>query len=389
MTPSARVAAAITILDTIIAGEPAEKTLTNWARSNRYAGSGDRAAVRDHVYDALRCRRSYGALGGADSGRCLMIGAIRSVNGPLEILFSGEGYGADPLTVEEKKFTAPPEMDEAVILDCPDWLVPLLKDSLGNDYNKILSCLQSRAPLFLRVNSRAGSREDALAALAVNGIGAVPHNLSPTAIMVTEFPRRVQNSAAYRDGLVEIQDAASQALVDLLPLENGDRVLDFCAGGGGKSLAMSAQADVEITAYDLDFRRMRDLPARADRANVVIKTLRSTGELAVGSFDFVLCDVPCSGSGSWRRSPDGKWSLNRDSLSELCKSQIEILEAAKYYVSVEGTLAYATCSLLAQENSQQSEKFVMNNPDWELNFEKQFTPLDGGDGFYIALLTRV
>lgn len=389
MTPAARIASAITILDDIIAGSAAEKALTNWARANRYAGSGDRAAVRDHVYDALRCRRSFGSLGGSDSGRGLMIGAVRTSGGALETLFSGEGYGAAPLTDAEKDFSISSEMTDAEKLDCPDWLYRDLKCSLGKDFNAVLSCLQSRAPLYLRVNTRAGSRKSALQALAKDDIGAKLHDLSPNAILVTEFPRRVRNSAVYRTGAVEIQDAASQAVVDLLPLQDGAKILDFCAGGGGKSLAMAAAADLNLFAHDADPQRMRDLPARANRANVTVEIVATTDDLAPRSFDLVLCDVPCSGSGAWRRSPDAKWKLTQDKLDRLCQTQSDILTTATGYVNAAGILAYATCSLLDQENAHQIAGFLKNNPDWRLMSQKCFTPLDGGDGFYIALLTRV
>lgn len=393
MTPAARVASAIDILDQILAGTPAEKTLTTWARANRYAGSGDRAAIRDHVYDALRCRSSFASLGGAQTGgeqtgRGLMIGAIRAADGPLDQLFSGTGYGPAPLSEQEAGFVVPDEQPEHIALDCPEWLVPMLKSSLGPDFEAAMGLMQSRAPLFLRTNLRIGTRDQALAALGDGDIAAQPDDLSPTAIKVTHNPRRVQTSDAYRDGLVEIQDAASQAIVDQLPLKDGDYVLDYCAGGGGKSLAMAALADVFVTAHDENFQRMRDIPARAERANVSIARTRSEQDLADAQFDLVLCDAPCSGSGAWRRSPDAKWSLTPDRLKELQSLQLEILSKAQTYVAPGGTLAYATCSLLAEENSQSVQAFVQQAPEWQIQSDFSLTPLDGGDGFYLALLTR-
>ena len=387
MTPAARVAAAIDILDAIIAGAPGEKVLTNWARASRYAGSGDRAAIRDHVFDALRCRRSYAMLGGAETGRGLMIGALRSGGVALDDIFTGTGYGPAVLSAAEASQRDLGGVDEATRLDCPDWLLPLLKDSLGVDIQMVLTCMQSRAPLFLRANLARTSRAAALTLLAGDGIGAEPHALSASAIRVTENPRRFQNSAALKQGLVEIQDAASQAVVDFLPLNKAARVLDYCAGGGGKSLAIAARGAATITAHDALPQRMRDLPARAERAGVAVN-LAEADALAPAAFDLVLCDVPCSGSGAWRRSPEGKWALTEDRLGELCALQQKILEKAASYVAEGGVLAYATCSLLEAENNAQTAEFCRQNPGWLKTAERHFTPLQGGDGFYVALMVH-
>ena len=387
MTPAARVAAAIDILDAIIAGAPGEKVLTNWARASRYAGSGDRAAIRDHVFDALRCRRSYAMLGGAETGRGLMIGALRSGGVALDDIFTGTGYGPAVLSAAEASQRDLGGVDEATRLDCPDWLLPLLKDSLGVDIQTVLTCMQSRAPLFLRANLARTSRAAALTLLAGDGIGAEPHALSASAIRVTENPRRLQNSAALKQGLVEIQDAASQAVVDFLPLTKAARVLDYCAGGGGKSLAIAARGAATITAHDALPQRMRDLPARAERARVAVN-LAEADALAPAAFDLVLCDVPCSGSGAWRRSPEGKWALTEDRLGELCALQQKILEKAASYVAEGGVLAYATCSLLEAENNAQTAEFCRQNPGWLKTAERHFTPLQGGDGFYVALMVH-
>ena len=391
MTPAARIAAAIEILDRILAGAPAEQALTNWARASRFAGSGDRAAIRDHVFTALRCRRSHAALGGAETGRGLTLGQLRESGTDPATLFTGEGHAPAPLTAEETAHLARPvALSGNVALDCPDWLAPLLSDSLGADFAPIMTALRQRAPVFLRVNAARASRDLARARLAEEGIATRPHPLAETALEVTANPRRVQGSAAYLGGLVELQDAASQAVVDLLPLAGRRRILDYCAGGGGKTLAMAAAApEAEIFAYDAEPRRMADLPARAARAGAAV-TRFGTPDLATAApFDLVLCDVPCSGSGAWRRAPEGKWRLTPERLAELTAIQARILADAARLVAPGGALVYVTCSMIAAENIAQIEYFGQHSLEFERGMSRALTPLDGGDGFFLASFTRL
>jgi 16S rRNA (cytosine967-C5)-methyltransferase len=386
MTPAARAAAAIAVLDRWLAGEAAEQALTNWGRTNRYAGSGDRAAVRDLVFDAIRCRRSFAALGGSETGRGLILGGMRAAGQVPDLLFNGEGHAPAPLTPTEAAGFALP--DGLAALDCPDWLAPRLQASLGADFAAVMALLRHRAPVFLRANLRRVSRADAAAALAVEGIVAVPHPLAETALKVTENARKIRASSAYLDGLVELQDAASQAIVTALPLRDGQRVLDFCAGGGGKTLAMAALARATFTAHDADPARMRDLPARARRAGVHVR-LAETRSLAPAAFDLVLADAPCSGSGSWRRAPEAKWTLTPGRLEALCAIQTDILGRAAALVAPRGVLAYATCSMLRDENVDRVAAFLAAHPEWRLQQSLNLTPLQGGDGFFLAILTRV
>lgn len=385
MTPAARIAAAITLLDQWLGGQPVEQALTNWARQNRFAGSGDRAAIRDIVYDAVRRRRSFAALGGAETGRGLMIGALRAAGTEPALMFTGTGHAPAPLTEAEAGFT-PPVPEGAVALDCPDWLLSQFQDSLGADHAPVLEALRDRAPVFLRVNIARTTRDDVAAQLAVEGIATRPSSLCDTALEVTENPRRVQASQAYLDGLVELQDAASQAVVAMLPL--GARILDYCAGGGGKTLALAARRPGAIFAHDADPRRMRDLGARAERAGIVLRKLAGPAVVAEAPYDLVLLDVPCSGSGSWRRSPEAKWILTPERLAELAGIQRQILRDTQGLVAPGGTLAYVTCSLLRAENEAAVAGFLTENPDWTLLRERRFSPLEGGDGFYCALMTR-
>jgi len=380
MTPGARAAAAIAVLDRVLAGEPVERALTNWGRASRFAGSGDRAAVRDIVYDAMRQRRSAAALGGGLTGRGLVLGLVRAAG--QEALFSGEGHAPAPPGLAEAGRAA----EGAEALDVPDWLLPELERSLGADCAAVLAALRHRAPAFLRVNLRRIDRPGAISALAAEAITAVPHPLAEAALEVTGNPRKVQTSQAYQTGLVELQDAASQAVIEALPLSDGMRVLDHCAGGGGKTLAMAARADLRLWAHDIAPRRMADLPERAQRAGITVSLVDRPEDEA--PFDLILVDAPCSGSGSWRRDPEGKWALTPERLAALVAEQAGILARTAAMVAPGGALAYVTCSLLEPENAAQARGFLASHPGWRLESQLCLSPLTDGDGFFLAVLRR-
>lgn len=384
MTPGARVAAAAEILDQIGAGMAAEVALSRWARSSRFAGSKDRAAIRDHVFDVLRAWRSVAALGGGETGRHLMHGLLRQQGADLDSLFSGQGHALAPLSEAEKAAGFQPQ--GAAALDIPDWLLPLWRSSLGDKADEVAQVLQTRAPVMLRVNTRKATRDEVRDQLADDGIVYQVSDISPTAIVVVEGARRVAQSAAYTNGLVELQDGASQALVDALPLPKTGTVLDYCAGGGGKSLAMAAQTDAKIYAHDISAARMKDLPIRAERAGVQVARLTTDQLRPTGPFDLVLTDAPCSGSGSWRRSPEGKWALTKERLDDLTRIQAEILEAAAGLVAPGGILAYATCSVLAPENDQQLAAFLGKRTEWQEIKRHHWLPGPSGDGFFLTIL---
>nr|WP_319251007.1 RsmB/NOP family class I SAM-dependent RNA methyltransferase [uncultured Celeribacter sp.] len=391
MTPAARVSAAIEILDDILAGENAERVLTTWARGHRFAGSKDRAAIRDHVFDALRCLRSFAWLGGAGearpSGRQVMLGALRASGEDPDALFTGERFAPRPLLDDER---APlPDLEQAprpVQLDCPDWLVPLYEAALGESATAVLQGMRQRAQVFLRVNLRKADLAGAQNLLGADGISAEPHPLSDSALRVTRGARAVARSQAYLTGVVELQDAGSQAIIDLLPLSDGMSVLDYCAGGGGKSLAMGARAQLSLTAHDIDPARMQDIAARASRAAVQIAT-KSKSELAA-DYDLVLCDVPCSGSGAFARSPQGKWALTQNRLTRLTEIQAQILTEVAPRVLPGGYLVYATCSLFECENIAQVQRFLAEHSDFSEIEHRLVSPLEGGDGFFVAVLQR-
>lgn len=381
MTPAARLQAAIDILDTILAGKPAEQVLTNWARSNRFAGSKDRAAIRDHVFDCLRCKRSFAHLGGRDDGRGLVLGLLRDAGSDPASVFTGEGYA--PKLLSHSDTPNPDPMSRGVALDCPDWLLPELDRTLGPQADAAMLALRHRAPVFLRVNLARANRGQAMDSLAMDDIATRPAPLADTALEVKTNARRIRLSQAFENGWVELQDAASQAVIAALPGLGGAKVLDYCAGGGGKALAMAARG-ADVTAHDADPARMRDLPDRVARAGARILVQNRPK----GQFDLVLTDVPCSGSGAWRRAPEGKWALTAPRLSELQALQQQILVMAWEHVRPGGQLAYATCSLLDCENADQVAAFIGTTPRAKLIWERRFTPLDGGDGFFAALIQK-
>lgn len=389
MTPGARVQAAIDCLDAIARGAPAEQVLTGWARASRFAGSKDRAAVRDHVFDVLRRWRSAAALGGGESGRARMLGALRAGGADPAALFSGQGHAPAPLTAAERAGGRAPQGAEAA--DLPDWLWQQFLADLGAEAAEVAEALRSRAPVHLRVNAARVSRAAAQEALAGEGIETRPHPAAAHALEVTAGARGLRNARAYAEGWVELQDAGSQAVLETFPLRPGLRVLDYCAGGGGKSLALAAMG-AEVVAHDANPLRLRDIPARAARAGVRIALAETADLPRLAPFDLVLCDVPCSGSGAWRRSPDAKWRLAPEDLDRLCAVQAGILAAAARLTGAGGVLGYVTCSVLTCENDAQVSRFLRSGAGagagWRLEQARRWRPGHGTDGFFAAHLTR-
>lgn len=384
MIPGARIAAAIEILDTMAEGLAAEQALTRWARRSRFAGSKDRAAIRDHIFEVLRRRSEVIHYGGGESGRAMAIGLLHVQGIDPAAIFTGEGHAPPALEGHETR-PADPAPESTIPWNLPEWLIDRFKDSLGPEAFETARALQQRAPICLRVNTAKTSVEDARHALSKEGIETAPNPLCQTALTVLEGARKIRNSNAFLSGEIELQDAASQAVVAALP--PGGTVLDYCAGGGGKALALAMDPTRHVTAHDSDPARMRDLAPRAARAGADI-TQRTAAELAQSTYDTVLCDAPCSGSGAWRRAPEGKWRLTPTRLEELTKIQDDILDRAAALCAPKGVLAYATCSVLRCENEDRVTAFLQRNPGWSCNFSKRFQVDADGDGFYTAHLTR-
>lgn len=379
MTPGARIAAAIEVLDRILAGDPAEAALLRWSRASRFAGSGDRAAVRDLVFGALRQRNTLAALGGALTGRGLMIGLARAEGRDPRALFTGAGHAPAPLTEAEASHTAAPL---GALADLPEWLHPAWQASLDERAEAVAARMAQRAPVWLRANLARGPREAAAAALARDGVLTEPGE-GTASLRVTRGERRLAASSAYREGLVELQDLSPQLACEALPLGPGMRVLDYCAGGGGKVLALAArQPGAIFFAHDAAPQRLKDLNARAARAGARVSILPRV----TGRFDLVVADVPCSGSGTWRRSPDARWRMTPRDLDRLRATQAQILRDAAGRVVPGGHLAYMTCSLLDDENNSQVSGLISERPEFHVVTQRLWTPLEAGDGFFLSLL---
>ena len=384
MTPGARVAAAIEILDMIEDGQAVEKSLTAWARRSRFAGSKDRAAVRDYVFAIVRNWRSDAIRGGNGTGRARIIGRLREMDADIDELFNGVGHAPEPLTDEEKERGHAPT-EQADVWNMPEWMLPEFEASLGETAAHVATLLQTRAPITVRVNLSKCNVSQAAADLAEIGIETQTNPVCETALTITNGERKLRNSPAYLEGWVELQDASSQAIVADLPL--AEHVLDYCAGGGGKALALAAQGR-QVIAHDINFDRMNDLPARAERAGASIKLLATDMVAAEGPFDLVLIDAPCSGSGAWRRSPEAKWALTEERLVELSKLQDQILDETIQFVSQAGTLVFATCSIFRRENEDRIAAFLLRHSDWHCHTETRLGVSEMADGFFAAHLTR-
>ncbi len=382
MTPAARIAAAAAVLDRVLAGAAAEAALIGWARGARYAGSGDRAAVRDLVYDGLRRRGRHAlhaGLSGAEdprlTGRALMIGALADP----DAFFTGEGHAPAPLTEAERAARAGGPVGSAAD-DLPAWLHAPLAEALGEDFPAYAEAMSHRAPVWLRVNALRADLATAQAALAAEDIATAPHPACATALRVTGGERRISRSRAYLDGLVELQDLSPQRAVAELGGLAGLSVLDYCAGGGGKALALAAQGAARVVAHDAKPGRMADLPARAARAGARIEMAPPQGR-----FDLVVADVPCSGSGTWARDPDARWRLSPEGFAQLSDIQSEILDDAAGHVGPGGRLAYMTCSVLRAENEDRIAVFAARS-GLRPALMRRFGPPGNGDGFFLAVL---
>ena len=384
MTPAARVQGAIEVFDRILKhNDMIDVALRAWAKENRYAGAKDRLAIADLVYSALRKRRTLSAIGGNLSGRPVLYALLASMIENPDEMFNGLGYAPEPLSTKERAALSQPSEED--LFNLPDWLLPEWKRTFGKDSLAIAQRLEEQAGVFLRVNTLQTSLKDAIALLKNDGIDCVKHSSVAGALYVVKGHRKLRQCEAYVNGWVELQDASSQESVAALPINHANMVLDYCAGAGGKTLALAAHFKTEITAHDVDPRRMRQLPQRAHRAKAQVK-MSDARFLVSGSYDLVFCDVPCSGSGTWRRDPMGKWNITKGSYEDTLRRQAGILEEASNYVRKGGMLAYATCSVLTRENHAQVAAFLEGKTGWEKAIEKQTLPHSGGDGFYFCYI---
>ena len=386
MTPAARVQAAIEILDAILEnGFRADYELQVWGRGNRYAGSKDRASIRDYVYYALRNLRTFAGRGGAMTGRSILISALREDGIEPNTIFTGERFAPLPLTQDET--ITRNNLSAAEIYNLPDWLWPVWKKDLVDKAEDVATALTSRAPVFLRVNSQKISRSKAIDKLSKEGIICDAHADVASALIVKAGQRAIRQSKCYLEGFVELQDASSQQSVCCIPKSISGPYLDYCAGAGGKTLALADHFKERICAHDGISKRLKPLEARAKRAGADV-ALIDMNSLNSTKYGLVFADVPCSGSGTWRRDPARKWRLQADELKDLISLQYSIMTKAQHYLRSGGTFVYATCSVLKIENNCQIERFLINHPQWSVLDEHQIYPSDNGDGFYFCYLQK-
>jgi 16S rRNA (cytosine967-C5)-methyltransferase len=384
MTPGAKLAAAIEVLTDIGARRrPAADTLKDWGLSHRFAGSGDRAGIAGLVYDGLRRRASSAYLMGEDTPRATLLGMLVRERGldpdAVARLADGTGYAPPPLTEAERARLAATDLSGApahVRGDYPEWLDPYLARMFGDERAEEGAALASRAPLDLRANALKATRDEAarsLADLAPEPTRWSPHGLRIKLRADAKSPA-LHAEFAYLKGLVEIQDEGSQLAAVLAGAKPGEQVLDLCAGGGGKTLALAALMENkgQIYATDDDKRRLAPIHDRLERSgarNVQVRAPKSVGnELAdlEGRIDLVLIDAPCTGIGAWRRNPDAKWRVRPGALEVRVKEQAETLERAVPLLRPGGRIAYVTCSVLDEENGAQIRNFVGRHPDFSV-----------------------
>ncbi len=425
MTPSARLAAVIEILDEIASRPgPADAIFANYVRARRFIGSKDRADIAERVFGIFRRRARLAwwleRHGAPLTARLLVLADLLVVQGigpdRLHALFGGGRYEPAPLRPEEAalggalagKPLEHEEMPERVRLECPEWAEQALRSSLGASFATELRALQAPAAVDLRVNVLKASRDEARSALARDGIVTVPTGLSPWGLRAEGRPA-ISATTAFRDGLVEVQDEGSQILAYLLDARPGMQAVDFCAGAGGKTLAIAATMANKgrVIACDISGRRLDRAGIRLRRAgahNVERRPLKTERDPWVkrhkGMFDRVLVDAPCSGVGTWRRNPDARWNRLGPDLDELAALQRSILTSAARLVKPGGRLLYATCSMLRRENEDCVDAFLQEHPGFRpvpppaglsCGSDKwlRLTPArHGTDGFFAALMER-
>ncbi|MGB7037633.1 MAG: RsmB/NOP family class I SAM-dependent RNA methyltransferase [Xanthobacteraceae bacterium] len=384
MTPAARLSAAIEVsADIETRRRPATDALKDWGLSHRFAGSGDRAAIAGLVYDALRRKASSAWLMGEATPRAMLLGMLRRERGldaaSIASLCSGARYAPLPLTEAEQAALETGTLADApahVTGDYPEWLDQHLARTFGDDRAAEGESLASRAPLDLRVNMLATSREDVLPKL--DHLAAGPTRWSPWGLRIrltaeAKSPA-IHAEPAFIKGLIEIQDEGSQLAALLAGAAPGQQVIDLCAGAGGKTLALAAAMENhgQIYATDTDKRRLAPIHDRITRSgarNIQVRTPKSVGDVLTdlaGRADLVLIDAPCTGIGTWRRNPDAKWRIRPGALEVRLREQEAVLERAAALVKPGGRIAYVTCSVLTEENGDQVRGFIGRHGDFSV-----------------------
>lgn len=393
---------------------PADQAVSRYFRKHRELGQNDRAFVAEAAYAVLRRRRSLEAAAASAAPRALLLAALSRVQGYSVRALEEALRPGEAAAVAKARAARDETWPAAVRADLPDWLWRRLEAEQGTaEAMRIGQGLLSQAPLDLRVNLARTDRDAVLAALAAGGIEAAPTPYSPAGIRLAGKPAINRNSL-FEQGLVEVQDEGSQLLAYLLAPRRGEMVADFCAGAGGKTLAlaMMMRGTGRLYAMDVSAKRLQALGPRAARAeisNVHPLVLSDESDVRAkrlaGKLDRVLVDAPCSGFGTLRRNPDLKWRHDEAAVAELAQKQFSILCAAARLVKPGGRLVYATCSILESENGAVADRFLAVHPEFIalscgqlLAAQRIALPADerlrlwphlhGTDGFFAAALQR-
>ena len=397
MRPGARLKAAVEVLgDVMERHKPVALALADWGKAHRFAGSGDRAAIGNLVYDAIRRRQSIAAQMGSGTPRALVLGvasrAFAMTPEAVAATADGSEHALPPLSSDEIAAIGQAHPDRAhpnqhesgqhessarpahIAGDFPEWLTPSLLRTFGDRAAEEGKALAERAPIDLRVNTLKATREKVLKALDHSGAVATP--LSPIGVRIPapQGPQRsphVEAEAAHGKGWFEVQDEGSQIAAQMAGAGPRHQVLDLCAGAGGKTLALSAimQNTGQIYAYDRARSQLRPIFERLKRAGARNVQVMNGGDEAAliklgARFDVVLIDAPCTGSGTWRRRPDSKWRLKPENVAERQAEQRAALMLGAQFTKPGGRLVYVTCSILAEENGDQVAWFKANHEGW-------------------------
>jgi 16S rRNA (cytosine967-C5)-methyltransferase len=433
MRAGARQQAAIEILSSLDSRRrPAAEAVKDWMLSHRFAGSKDRAEIGDLVFGALRRKQSSAWRMGADDPRAWVWGALRwgfswSAEA-IEQSCYNDPHAPSPPTEAERAALAGATLDDApahVRGDYPEWLEASFARAFGDERAEEGAALAAPAPLDLRANTLKTTREKLIAALAESPRLKEPPQPTPYAPDGVRIPWALgrtfpwASEQSFVKGWFEVQDEGSQLAALLSGAAPGCQVADVCAGGGGKTLALAAlmQNKGQIFAHDIDGRRLAPLKERLDRAgarNVQIRAPQRTNDVMEdlrGRMDVVFVDAPCTGSGTWRRSPDSKWRLRPNALAKRLEEQRQALVLAAPLVRPGGRLVYVTCSVLPEENEDQIAAFLSGTAGFQPaalhsdvasvqaalkqgrpsadGASVQFTPRRTGcDGFFVAALAR-
>ena len=430
MTPGGRASAAIEILAEIDTRKrPAAEALKDWGVAHRFAGSGDRAAIGNLVFDALRNRASAAWIMGNDTPRSVVLRTL--VSGwhmspeAVSALADGLRHAPAPLSEAERaglERELPADAPLHIRGDYPEWFAPEFERAFGARAPEEGAALAKRAPIDLRANTLKAGRDKVLKALRRFDAGPTPY--SPYGVRIEQVPGpgkspHVEAEPGHGKGWYEVQDEGSQLASLLAGARLRQQVIDLCAGAGGKTLALAARMENtgQLYAYDADRMRLRPIFERLKRAgvrNVQVLPAGDREELAKleARMDLVLIDAPCTGSGVWRRRPDAKWRLSPQMLEARRAEQRAVLDEGAPLVKPGGRLAYTTCSVLPSENREQVEAFLLRHPEFRLvpwrelwaaalpdvpplpsadrsEATLQMTPLrHGTDGFFVAVMER-